>query len=118
LGFIYFPSPRGFDHLAQTTVVDPEGRVYRHVYGADFEAPALVEPLKELVFGGAADFVSLEGLINRVRLFCTLYDPASERYKFDYSIFISMTVGLLTMIGIAAILVVAWRRSHRRAGGA
>lgn len=117
LGFIYFPSPRGFDHLAQTTVIDPQGRVYRHVYGSDFEAPALVEPLKELVFGGRADFVSLEGLINRVKLFCTLYDPASERYKFDYSIFISMAVGLLSMIGIAVILVVAWRRSQQRAGG-
>lgn len=113
LGFIYFPSPRGFDHLAQTTVIDPEGRVYRHVYGADFDAPALVEPLKDLMYGRQAGFAGLEGLVERVRLFCTYYDPSSERYKFDYSIFISMAVGLLSMLGFATILVNAWRRSRR-----
>ena len=50
LGFIYFPSPRGFDHLAQTSVIDAEGLVYQQVYGSNFEPPALVEPLKQLAF--------------------------------------------------------------------
>ncbi len=112
LGFIYFPSPRGFDHLAQTTVIDSEGRIYRHVYGSDFEAPALVEPLKDLMFGRRVDLTNIAGLIDRVRLFCTFYDPASERYKFDYSIFISITIGMLSIIALATILITAWRRSR------
>ena len=50
LGFIFYPSAKGFDHLSQATVVDAEGRIYRQVYGVDVETAALVEPLKELVF--------------------------------------------------------------------
>ena len=46
IGFVYFPSPRGFDHINQVTVVDAEGVVYRQVYGAAFDLPWLVEPLK------------------------------------------------------------------------
>ena len=43
--------PRGFDHLAQTTVIDAHGRIYRQVYGDAFAVPALVEPLKDLALG-------------------------------------------------------------------
>ena len=93
-------------------MIDSEGRIYRHVYGSDFEAPALVEPLKDLMFGRRVDLTNIAGLIDRVRLFCTFYDPASERYKFDYSIFISITIGMLSIIALATILITAWRRSR------
>ncbi len=112
LGFIYFPSPRGFDHLAQTTVIDAGGGVYRQVYGAQFNAPALVDPLLELVFGRSAEAGQLENLIKRVRLFCTYFDPASERYRFDYSIFIALVVGAGSLLGLGAVLVRAWLRTR------
>ena len=118
LGFIYYSSPKGFDHLAQTTVVDRQGLIYSHVYGDDFDAPALVEPLKDLVFGRQGNLVSLEGLINRVRLFCTLYDPSSERYRFDYSIFIGLTIGAISLTAIAVLLGLSAFRSYRRERGA
>ncbi len=113
LGFIYFPSPRGFDHLAQTTVIDAEGLVYRQVYGSDFAAPALVEPLKDLVFGRQGNLTSLDGLINRIKLFCTLYDPSSERYRFDYAIFIALAVGSVSLGAIGIILLRALLRLRR-----
>jgi len=105
LGFIYYSSPRGFDHLAQTSVIDAQGRVYRQIYGAQFNPPALVEPLIELVFGRPAESGQLAALVNRLRLFCTYYDPTTGRYRFDYAIFIAMTVGALSLIGLAAIIV-------------
>lgn len=114
LGFIFFPSPRGFDHLAQTTVIDESGRVYQHVYGADFGPPALVEPLKGLALGKPGTLVSIEGLIERVKLFCTFYDPASERYKFDYSLFFGLFIGFLSLAGMAFILGRAILRNFRR----
>ena len=46
VGFVVYPAPQGFDHMALTTVVDQEGRIYRQIYGGVFEAPAVVEPLK------------------------------------------------------------------------
>ena len=45
LGFLFFTSAKGFDHLAQATVIDADGRVYRQVYGVDVETTAVVEPL-------------------------------------------------------------------------
>ncbi|MGE5506563.1 MAG: SCO family protein, partial [Actinomycetota bacterium] len=48
LGFTWYVSSRGFDHIAQTTIVDAQGRIYRQVFGENFELPRLVEPLKDL----------------------------------------------------------------------
>ncbi len=118
LGFIYYPSPRGFDHLAQTTVIDGEGRVYRQVYGAQFNAPALVEPLIDLVFGRPAESGTLTYLANRIRLFCTYYDPTRERYRFDYSIFIGLAVGAGSLIGVGVVLVRAWLKTRPNARNA
>jgi protein SCO1/2 len=119
LGFIYFPSPRGFDHLAQTTVIDAGGRVFRQVYGSQFNAPALTEPLIELVFGRVSSASStLAYLTNRLRLFCTYYDPNRDRYRFDYSIIIGLVVGASSLIGIGTVLVRAWLRARPNARNA
>ncbi len=105
LGFIFFPSPAGFDHLTQTTVIDAKGDVYAHVYGASFPPPAVIEPLKELVFGREKSLISLEGLADRVRLFCTIYDPRSGEYYFDYSIFVGLFIGFMILSGMLYILL-------------
>lgn len=117
LGFVFVPSPRGFDHLSQITILDPEGRVYGQVYGANFETPLLVGPLRELILGRERDLTTWSGIVNNVRLFCTYYDPASGRYRFDYSIFIIIGMGGLTLGTIAFFLVRAWVRDrHLHAG--
>lgn len=104
LGFIFFPSAKGYDHLAQTTIVDAEGRIYTHVYGAEFSPPSVVEPLKQLVFGLNASLVTVDGIIDRVRLFCTIYDPRSDRYRFDYSVFVGLIIGSLCLSGVAIVI--------------
>jgi protein SCO1/2 len=111
IGFVMVPSPQGFDHMAQTTIVDQDGIVYRQVYGAAFDAPALVEPLKDLLFGRRSTWTSLDGLVNRVRLFCTLYDPRTGGYRFDYSVVIGAAIGLVSLSGVLIVLVREWRRS-------
>lgn len=112
LGFVFFPSAAGFEHSTQTTVVDGEGRIYRQIYGADFEPPALVEPLKELVFGRRSDLVSLSGIVNRIRLFCTLYNPQTHRYRFDYSVFIGIVIGFVSLTTVGVLLVRGWLHSR------
>lgn len=114
IGFVFFPSPRGFDHLAQTTLIDADGRVYRHIYGSDFDPPALVEPLKDLIYGRPnAQTGTLTGLIDRIRLFCTLYDPRTERYRFSYSVFIGIAIGFIILASGAALLIRSWLRQWR-----
>jgi protein SCO1/2 len=110
LGFLFVKTPYGFDHLAQTTVINGAGTVVAQIYGQDFAAPQLVEPLKQAVFGVGIDTVSVSGIVNRVKLFCTLYDPNSGRYKFDYSLFIGMVIGFVSVAIIGFVVVRAWWR--------
>ncbi len=113
LGYLRLSSPRGFDHVAQTSIVDSERRIFAHVYGDSFPVPALVEPLKALLFERASPLTDLAQLVERVRLFCTFYDPGKGRYAFDYSFFIALTVGALTLLGLGVILTRAWLRAAK-----
>lgn len=118
LGFVHFPSPRGFDHIVQVTVVDRDGVIYRQVYGEMFEIPWLVEPLKELVFNNPqTDPHSFAGVLDRIRLFCTVYDPTTGRYETDYSLFIQVAIGLMIVLSVGYYLLLERWRAHRRRQG-
>ena len=105
LGFIFFPTPRGFDHMNQSSVIDRNGIVYSQVYGVTFELPWLVEPLKDLVFHRSSSSGHLfGGLIDKVKLFCTVYDPATGRYRFDNSLFVQIAVGGTMILAILIYL--------------
>ncbi len=112
LGFQFFPSPKGFDHLTQTTIVDGEGVIYRHIYGVDIEPQPFVEPLKELVFKTPRDASLVEHWADKFLLFCTVYDPNSGRYRFDYSIAMTIFVGVLCLGAIATFIAREWRRAR------
>lgn len=112
VGFTYFPSPKGFDHITQTTIIDGAGRVVLQVYGENFAPPLLVEPLKRLVWGGSVEGDPVENAVNRVKLFCTIYDPASGRYRFDYSLIVEIIAGALAL-GLAAVGILASFRNVR-----
>jgi len=112
LGFLFYPSSKGFDHLTQTTVLDAEGKVYRQIYGVDIDPPSLVEPLKELVFDTPRQAGLLEHWVDTFRLFCTVYDPNSGRYKFDYSIATTIFVGVLSLTAIGFFILKEWRRAR------
>jgi len=114
VGFSYFSSPKGFDHMIQATVLDAEGKIYRQIYGMAPDAQALVEPLKELLYGKQVTATPIESMLNNIKLFCTVYDPTTGMYRFDYSIFISLFIGLVTLGGTAWFIVRAWRKSTPR----
>ncbi len=113
LGFLYYPTSSGYDHLIQATVIDADGKVYRQVYGQVFDTPLLVDPLLELVLGRpqpAQTFLSV--LSNKIKLFCTVYDPRSDGYYFDYSFFVEIFVGITVIFGV----VVFMRRELKKGG--
>ncbi len=111
IGFIYYPSSNGYDHLIQATIIDADGKVYRQVYGQVFDTPLLVDPLIELVLGRpqpAQSFLSTLG--TKIKLFCTTYDPVRDGYYFDYSLFIGMLIGGSIII----ITAIVMRRELRK----
>jgi len=99
LGFLFFTSPSGFDHIVQASVIDADGVVYTQVYGEVFETPLLVEPLKDLVLGRPKPGQTfLDELVDKVRFFCTAYDPSRDGYQFDYSLFVGLVIGALIIL--------------------
>ena len=110
-GFIYFPSASGFDHLIQATIIDADSKVYRQVYGQVFDTPLLIEPLKELVLGQPQkDQTFFYELSNKIKLFCTTYDPVRDGYFFDYSLFIGIFIGAMIILLTAVFIVKEWRK--------
>ncbi len=94
IGFVYYPSSNGFDHIIQATIIDAGGKVYRQVYGQTFSTPLLIDPLIELVLGRPQPAQShLSSLMTKIKLFCTTYDPVRDGYYFDYSLFLGMLIG-------------------------
>ena len=110
-GFRFSPGPGGFDHLMQTTIVAADGRIYRQVYGQELPATALVEPLKELVFDTPPTAGVIDHWVDSFRLFCTVYDPNSGRYRFDYSIAMTIFTGILCLGAAAVFIAREWRRA-------
>jgi protein SCO1/2 len=112
-GFTFIPSAGGFDHLAQVTIVDQDGAIYAQVFGGAFTPQAVVEPLKELVFGNRRPASLLTRISERIRLFCTVYNPNTGRYYFNYSLFIGIAIGIASLGLVAVWLIREFRRPDR-----
>lgn len=115
LGFSWRSAAGGFDHVTQTTILDAEGRVYRQVYGENFPLPVLMEPLKDLVLGTSTRSVAPADLWDRISFLCTVYNPLTGAYRFDYSIFFGMFLGGLSLIVSGVIILRLWLENRRLA---
>jgi len=115
IGFLYYPSSNGFDHLVQATIIDAEGKVYRQVYGQVFDTPLLVDPLIELVLGRSPPEQSfLSELSSKIKLFCTTYDPVRDGYYFDYSLFLGIFIGASIILYTAMVMIREIRINRKR----
>lgn len=113
LGFSFRTAARGFDHVTQTSILDAQGRVYRQVYGEAFPLPMLVEPLKELIFGTQTRSVALTDLWDRISFLCTVYNPVTGAYRFDYGIFFGIFFGALSLVVTGLVILQLWRERRR-----
>lgn len=112
-GFAFTATPKGFDHLTQVSIVDAQGKIFRQVYGDQFELPTLIAPLKELILGTPAPSYDLAAIIEKVRLLCTVYDPRSGRYRLNYAVFVEILTGLSVLVSLLYVLLGAWWRNRR-----
>jgi len=112
-GFRYESTAAGFDHLLQVSIVDAQGRLYRQVYGEEFDAPLFVGPLLELAKNAPQEKVDLGSIWEKTKLLCTVYDPSSGRYRLNYAVLIEILVGASVMLGGIAFLALELRRRRR-----
>lgn len=113
LGFTYEATPKGFDHVTQVTIIDADGVVYRQVYGENFDLQMLVQPLKELLSGQASQQFTPANLWEKVKLYCTVYDPYSGGYRVNYALFFEIFAGLTTLGAVAWLVIRELRRAPR-----
>ena len=113
-GFLFQPTTAGFDHVLQLSLVDAQGRIVRQIYGEQLNASDLGEPLRLLLAGApVARERVLEGLWERVRLVCTVYDPKTGSYRVDYTLPIQIAGGLTFFVVMMVFFFNEWRASRR-----
>lgn len=113
LGFSFRAAAGGFDHVTQTTILDSQGRVYRQVYGENFPLPVLVQPLKELVLGTTTLSAAPRDLWDRISFLCTVYNPLTGAYRFDYAIFFGIFFGGVSLVITGLIILRLWLQRRR-----
>lgn len=117
-GFGFVATAAGFDHLLQISVVDAEGRIYRQIYGEDYSADVLIEPLRQLITGApVADATSLSAILDQVRILCSVYDPRTGKYRVSYGLVLEIAGGVTFLLWIIWFFLNEWltrRRAARR----
>jgi protein SCO1/2 len=112
LGFSYRAVAGGFDHPTQTTILDRDGKIYRHVYGDDFPLSMFMEPMKDVIYGTTTPF-SIRGIIDRIKFICTAYDPGARRYRIDFGLLFGAVIAALSLLAMAGLILREWIRSAR-----
>ncbi|MHA3904341.1 SCO family protein [Castellaniella sp. WN] len=114
-GFDYVATPAGFDHVLQVSVLDADGRIVRQIYGEDVAAGELGEPLKMLLAGLPMSPANstLDNLMDRIRILCTVVDPETGAYRVDYTLPIQIAGGATFFILMMAFFVHEWRANRK-----
>ncbi|MBI3752900.1 MAG: SCO family protein [Deltaproteobacteria bacterium] len=106
-GFFYQKEKWGFNHLNMISVVNAQGKIYKQVYGQKLIPADIETPLKELITGRMPKQGTLT-LIDRIKLFCSTYDPATGRYVVNWPVIIGFLVQLVLIL---IIVFAVWGRS-------
>ena len=116
-GFSFMPTPIGFDHTLQVSVIDSAGIIRQQVFGDAFGPDSLGEPLKRLLGGTLVEETrSLTDLFAKLRILCSVYDAETGQYRVDYSLYIEIAGGTTFIVLMAWLAIREWRehRSRRR----
>lgn len=115
-GFSWVATPAGFDHVLGVTVVDTEGRIHSQVLGDVVSAERLGTPLRRLLLYEQPQIVfsTVNHLVERVRILCTVYDARTGEYRYDWKLILQMASGLLFFLTMFVWLFGEWRRQRRQ----
>ncbi len=114
-GFQYVATPAGFDHMLTVSMLDAQGRIAAQVYGEKLTRDQLGEPLRLMLRDAPLPAgMPLADLIERVRILCTVYDPETGTYRYDYGLFLEIAGGLTFALAMVWFFLAEWRDQRRR----
>jgi protein SCO1/2 len=97
-----------YAHAASIMFITPEGRISRYMNDVMFEPKAVRLALIEASEGAIGSPVERFML-----MMCYHYDPEAGSYAFS-AMKLMRLVGMLTLLAIAVVLIVLWRRGPKR----
>ena len=104
----YDPAEKQYAHSAVVSVLTPEGKISRYLYGIEYSPKDLRLALLEASQG------KIGTVVDRILLFCYKYDPLTRKY----SVYLTklMQVGCVaTALIMGAYLFTFWRRQRKGA---
>lgn len=113
-GFVYVATQAGFDHLLQVSIVDADGRIAAQVYGDQFSADFLGEPLRRLIARQPLpQQLTLAEIVERVRVLCSVYDDATGTYRVSFALGFQIAGGITFLIAMLWFFTHEWREQRR-----
>ncbi|MDO9165384.1 MAG: SCO family protein [Rhodoferax sp.] len=113
-GFSYVATAAGIDHVLGVTVLDAQGRIYSQVYGDRLSPDKLGEPVRQLLRGTPLpQTLRLADVIDRVRILCTVYDPKTGAYRYDYGLILEIAGGCTFFLAMIWFFAAEWRTRRR-----
>lgn len=113
-GFRYVETPAGIDHVLTVSVVDAQGRIHAQVYGERLSRDQLGEPLRRLLNEAPLQpGTSLAEIVQRVRILCTVYDPKTGEYRYDYGLILEIAGGVTFAVVMTCFFLLEWRTRRR-----
>jgi len=110
VGYRYKKVGTEFAHPAVTIVLSPGGTVSRYLYGIEIDP----RDLKLALIEAAEGKIGASSAGNALLMYCFRYDPVGKKYML-YARNIMKAVGAVTLVLLAGLLIVLWRR-HGDAG--
>ncbi len=108
VGYRYAKVGREFAHPAVTIVLSPGGTVSRYLYGVEIDP----RDLKLALIEASEGKIGASSTANSLLMYCFRYDPVGKKYML-YARNIMKAVGAVTLVLLAGVLVVLWRRYGR-----
>jgi len=105
VGYRYRKVGAEYAHPSAIVVLSPDGRVSRYLYGIDIPPRDMKLALVEAADGKIGE----SSAANTLLMYCFRYDPVGKKYSL-YALNIMKAAGAVTVVLLAAVLAVLYRR--------
>lgn len=107
--YTYDPASNQFAHASGIMILTPQGKISRYFYGIEYSPKDMRLGLVEASGG------KIGSPVDQILLYCYHYDPATGKYAWVLNIY--RLGGILTVLGMIALLLVMRRRNLKRVDG-